>query len=162
MTRRICLAVARLASAMWVGAGFLFVATSVTEQVQPSFDAATKDTLALIRFPWYYGTGGTLLIVACAGAAWSRLAIRPRAAAVLLLLGAAVLLNADWAFVYRPMREALTPPGARRGAEFELLHTWSEWLNGAGFVLNAAAAVILCASRERTGPVPPPAGETDA
>ncbi|HEX6985960.1 MAG TPA: hypothetical protein VF170_11320 [Planctomycetaceae bacterium] len=155
---RFSLTLARLCSAIWVGAALLFVATSVTEQVHPSFDPATKDTLALIRFPWYYGTGATLLAVAFVAANFSGLAAWPRRSAALLLFAAIVLMAADHAFVYRPLREVLTPPGGGRGPAFERLHVWSERLNAAGFLLSATAAAVLCTAREErkaTGSVEP-------
>ena len=54
---RLGLAVARLASAAWVGAAMLFVITAVREVRHPGFDSSTKDTLALLRFPAYYAFG---------------------------------------------------------------------------------------------------------
>jgi hypothetical protein len=130
----------------------LFVATSVTEQVQPSFDAATKDTLALIRFPWYYGAGMVLLIVGASAAALAgrgaRTNVNPVTMAAVILLFADVLLWTDYVWVYRPLRELLMPPGSEHGAAFGWLHHWSEGLNAVGFLLSAAAAVMLCAARE--------------
>jgi hypothetical protein len=150
--RRACLALARFCSAFWVGAAFLFVTTSVTEQMQPSFDAATKDTLALIRFPWYYGAGTVLLVVGASAAALAgrgtRTNVNPVTIAALLLLFADVLLWTDYAWVYRPLRELLMRPGDGHGVAFGRLHHWSEGLNAAGFLLSAAAAVTLCAARE--------------
>ena len=85
---RLCLAVARFCPAAWVGAAFLFVATSVTEQVQPSFAPATKDTLALVRFPWYYGVGFALLSATAVAVPFAGLPRGPRIAAALLVLAA--------------------------------------------------------------------------
>jgi hypothetical protein len=157
---RICLIVARLCSAMWVGAGLLFVMTSVTEQMHASFDPATKDTLALIRFPWYYGTGATLIAAALITTRFATLPAGARLAVTLLLGGVLVVMCCDFWFVYRPMRDLLVPPGSGRGGAFERLHTWSEISNAAGFALSAAAAVMLCASRET--PHPTRAGERAA
>ena len=157
---RFCLTLARLCSAMWVGAGFLFVTTSVTEQVQPTFDATTKETLALIRFPWYYGTGFVLLTTGFLASRFTPLSSRPRTAAMLLLLSATFLLATDHTFVYRPLREKLAQPGPVSDVGFERLHSWSEWLNGASFLCTAVAAVILCATRER--PLATPAAGRDA
>ncbi|MGC1275953.1 MAG: hypothetical protein WBC44_19785 [Planctomycetaceae bacterium] len=143
---RVCLTLARLCSAIWIGAAFLFVVTSVTEQVHPAFDGATKDTLALIRFPWFYGTGFTLLAVAFLATCFTRLAARTRTTALLLLLGAIVLMSADHIFIYRPMRELLSSPDASRGATFDRLHAWSEQINVAGFLLSLTASITLCAA----------------
>ncbi len=65
---RIGFAVARLASAAWAGAAVLFVITALREVRHPGFDSATKDTLALLRFPAYYAFGFILISVALAGA----------------------------------------------------------------------------------------------
>ncbi len=138
---------------MWVGAALLFVLTSVTEQVEPAFETAIRDRLALIRFPWYYGTGAVLLTVGIVtGAAISR-GRRTILIATLVLLAAASAMAADYALVYRPLRASLTPPGAARDAEFQRLHEWSERLNAGGFLLSAVAAVMLCATggRGRSG-----------
>lgn len=149
--KRTCLAIARLCSAMWVGAAFLFVVTSVTEQVQPSFDSETKDTLALIRFPWYYGTSFPLLLTAASAAllaGWrAPKNTNPATVSGLLLYLAQGLLWIDYTRVYRPMRDLLASPGTGRGPAFERLHSWSEWLNAAVFLLTAVAAATLCAAR---------------
>ena len=63
---RIGLAVARLASAAWVGAAVLFVIIAVREVRHPGFDSAAKDTLALLRFPAYYASGFLVVSVALA------------------------------------------------------------------------------------------------
>lgn len=139
---------------MWVGAALLFVATSVTEQVQPSFSGDIKDTLALIRFPWFYGFGALLLALAAASSFLaSALGCRGLSAAVLLAC-ALCIMGADYALVYRPMRALLVPVASGRGAEFERLHALSEWANGIGLVAATAAAMILCAARE-TRPISP-------
>jgi hypothetical protein len=64
---RLGLAVARLASAVWVGAAMLFVITAVREVRHPGFDSATKDTLALLRFPVYYAFAFVVVSLALAG-----------------------------------------------------------------------------------------------
>jgi hypothetical protein len=144
---RFCLAIARICSAMWIGAALLFVLTSVTEQLEPGFDAATRDRLALIRFPWYYGTGAVLL---CSALVTALIAGRKRTLtkiATLLLFLAGCVMMADYAFVYRPLRARLSPPGAERTADFRTLHDWSERLNSAGLLLSATAVVLLHLSR---------------
>lgn len=145
---RFCLAVARICSAMWVGAALLFVLTSVIEQMDPALDAATRDRLALIRFPWYYGTGALLVFVSLVAAmVASRGRLLTKVAAVLLFLAGCVMV-ADHTFVYRPLRARLSPPGAERTTEFQNLHGWSERLNSAGFLLSATAMVLLQVSRD--------------
>src|SRR5688500_8946512 len=114
----LCLATARLCSAMWVGAALLFVATSVTEQIQPAFDIETKNSLALIRFPWYYGAGFPLLLtaaVAALAAGWRRPKNTNAAtASSILLYFAQGVLWIDFSLVYQPMRELLDAPGSGR------------------------------------------------
>jgi hypothetical protein len=148
---RYTLPIARLCSAMWIGAALLFVATSVTEQVHPSFDAETKNTLALVRFPWYYGMSFPLLLTAAVAAlvaGWGR-PKNTNAATVsaLLLCFAQGVLWVDFSIVYRPLRDLLESSGPDRGAEFDRLHFWSESFNSAVFLLAAVAAVTLCATR---------------
>jgi hypothetical protein len=162
---RFCLTVARLAAAMWIGAAFLFVVTSVTEQVHASFDTATKDTLALIRFPWYYGTGRALLLVGMVSAAIAGKAgkaANPAVIASVLLLFANAVLWSDYVWVYRPLRELLLTPGSDRGPAFESLHHWSEVLNAGGFLLSATAAIVLCAARDRSAAATSPGGTATA
>jgi hypothetical protein len=145
---RFCLILARICSAVWVGAALLFVITSVTEQMEPAFDAVTRDQLALIRFPWYYGTGALLLLVAFFAALGAgRKRNRVRLAAVALLLAGCVMA-ADYALVFRPLKARLSPPGAERTAEFRELHAWSERLNGTGFLLSITAVALLHISRD--------------
>lgn len=145
--RRVSLTVARLCSAMWVGAALLFVATSVTEQVQDSFTADTKDTLALIRFPWYYGAGFSLLSMSLLAACFSGMRRHTGTIVAALLASALCLMIADYAFVYRPMRDLLSQQGREHGGDFERLHHWSEFINSVGFLFSTGAAITLCASR---------------
>ena len=149
---RLCLTLARFCSAMWIGAALLFVATSIAEQTHHSFDGLTKDALALIRFPWFYGTGFTLLAGSLLATRFAGLPARPRNSAMLLLLAAVLLMAADHTFIYRPMRELLSSAAGGRGPAFERLHFWTEGLNAAGLLLAAAASVVLCAARAE----PPP------
>jgi hypothetical protein len=145
---RFCLALARICSAVWIGAALLFVITSVTEQIEPAFDAVTRDRLALIRFPWYYGTGALLLLVAFfAALVAGRQRVLIRFAAVALFLAACVMAT-DYALVFQPLKSRLSPPGAQRTPEFRQLHAWSERLNSAGFLLSMAAVALLHASRD--------------
>jgi len=145
---RFCLVIARICSAAWVGAALLFVITSVTEQMEPAFDAATRDRLALIRFPWYYGTGALLLLVAFFAAlvaSHKRILIRLAAVAVFLAM---CVMAADYVLVFQPLKSRLSPPGAARTPEFRQLHAWSERLNAAGFLLSMSAVALLHASRD--------------
>jgi hypothetical protein len=145
---RFSLAIARICSAMWIGAALLFVLTSIMEQLEPAFDTATRDRLALIRFPWYYATGAVLLFASSIAALIaSRGRMLTKIAVVLLLLAGSVMI-VDYAFVYRPLRSRLSPPGIERFADFHQLHEWSEWLNSVGFLLTAASVVLLHATSD--------------
>ena len=143
---RICLALARLASAMWVGAAVLFVVTSITEQIHPSIDVATKDTLALIRFPWYYGMGATLLAISAVASGCLARRDRWYAIAATLLAAALLLMAIDYVSIYMPLQEVMRSPETSRGDSFQRLHTWSEWINSAGLMLATAGAILLCAT----------------
>jgi hypothetical protein len=144
---RIGLAVARLASAAWVGAAVLFVITAVREVRHPLFDTATKDTLALLRFPVYYAFGFVIVSVALAGTV---LALRDRqkgqrrvVVAAWLLGVVLVLMVADFAAIYLPIVGMITPVGRARSAEFAGYHRASILINVCGVALCAIAAALL-------------------
>jgi hypothetical protein len=145
---RVGLTVARFAAAAWVGAALLFVVTAVREVRNPVFDSATKDALALLRFPAYYVFGFTLVtlaLVAAVGSYCLRTRGRQRiglAAGVLVI--ALVLMGIDFVAVYRPMVELITPPGRAHLAEFRSYHRASVWLNVTHVGLCAVAALLLC------------------
>ena len=63
MTRLLWI-VLRFSLCSWVGAAVLFVVTGVLQVQTPSFDAAIKNHLAVIRFPAYYIFGFTHVGVA--------------------------------------------------------------------------------------------------
>jgi hypothetical protein len=142
------LAVARLAAAAWVGAATLFVVTAVREVTFPGFDSATKDQLALLRFPAYYVCGFALVGVACLGAVVASLGSRPRpkkvAVAAGLLAVTLILMAGDFVAVYRPMAAMITPPGGTHVSEFRDYHRASVWLNVGHVGLCAVAAALLC------------------
>lgn len=152
---RFCVLIARLAITAWVGAAVLFVIVGVREvtlsgQVLPGggFDSATRDALVLLRFPAYYVTGFALvgvglLATACAGSAsgWSR----PARFATLGLLSVALLLMiSDYVWIYQPLVEMVTPPGATRTSDFEKYHNASKYINVADVTLCGIAAALLC------------------
>jgi hypothetical protein len=146
---RIGLAVARLASAAWVGAAVLFVITATREVRQPGFDAATKDTLALLRFPAYYACGLILVSAALAGALCGLLGRekgqRRRIVAAAWLLGLVlVLMVADYAAIYLPIVGMITPVGRPRSADFVGYHRASMLINVCDVALCGIAAALLC------------------
>src|SRR5690606_11763570 len=146
---RFSLPIARLSSTIWVGAALLFVATSVAEQVHPDLDASTKGLLALIRFPWFYGTAATLLAIGFVASVLAARGRRAVLAAAGLLALALALLAIDYWFVYRELVNVLLDAGKPPASRFAVLHAWSERLNAVGFLLSATAAAILCAVSDR-------------
>jgi hypothetical protein len=149
MAMRIGLAVARLASAAWVGAAVLFVITALREVRHPGFDSATKDTLALLRFPAYYALG---LVVVSAALAGTLLGLfgrekcqRRRIVAAAWLLGLVLLLMvADFVAIYSPIVGMITPVGKARSAEFAGYHRASIAINVCDVALCGIAAALLC------------------
>jgi hypothetical protein len=145
---RVGLTVARFAAAAWVGAALLFVVTAVREVRNPGFDSATKDALALMRFPAYYVFGFTLVTLALVAGLGSY-CLRPRGGrricvAAGLLAMALIVMGIDFVSVYRPMAEMITPPGWAHPAEFRTYHRASVWLNVGHVGLCALAALFLC------------------
>jgi hypothetical protein len=145
---RIGLAVARLASAAWAGAAVLFVITALREVRHAGFDSATKDQLALLRFPAYYAFGFVLVSMAIAGTMLGLLGRqkgqRLRIVAAAWLLGLVlVLMLADLVAVYLPIVGMITPVGRARSAEFAGYHRVSIVINVCDVGLCAIAAALL-------------------
>lgn len=144
----LCLLLARFCLAAWVGAVGLFVVTSVREQVEPSFDSTIRDTLALIRFPWYYTFGfallGTGLVTGLAAVRHPDLTRRRAGVALACIFVALALMIADYFLIYEPLIAMITPPGSVRPSHFVGYHKASRHINEAGAVLSLAAALLLC------------------
>lgn len=145
---RVALMLSRFALSAWVGAAALFVVTSVSEQVNSGFDVATKDTLALVRFPSYYQFGFALVgagllgtLVAGLGGVISRLRT---GLAGLLISGALALMAVDYYTIYQPIVRELTPVGKTRTAEFDRLHQASKKINEIDVMLSFAGALLVC------------------
>jgi len=146
---RLGLAVARAASAAWVGAAVLFVITAVREVRHPGFDPAIKDTLALLRFPTFYTFGFVLVSAALAGCLFALVGrakgARRRVVAAACLLGLALaLMVVDFAAIYLPIVGMITPVGRARSAEFEGYHRASIVINVCDVALCGVAATLLC------------------
>jgi hypothetical protein len=151
--RSLCLTVARLTLAAWIGAAALFVATSIRE-VRPrqsgfdfEFDSATRDRLVALRFPLYYRYGFVLVGTGflCGLLAWGHPALgrwRPRIALVLLAI-ALLAMAADYAWVYQPLTRMIDPPGGTKPAEFTQYHNLSKWTNEGQVTLVLVATVLL-------------------
>lgn len=145
----LCLTICRFALAAWVGAAGLFVVTSVHEQRSPAFDSTIREQLALIRFPAYYLFGFSLV---GAAAVSGTIAVRhpavswKRMLACLALIAAALAaMTVDYFAVYRPLAEAISPPGEKaRDATFKSYHTASRRINELHVTLCFLAAVTVC------------------
>ena len=143
--RALCLTLARLSLAGWVGAAALFVTTSIHEQTCPEFETITKDQLALIRFPDYYTFGFVLVAIAAAtgGVGLCRTRRFRRASFLVTVLLSLGLMTVDYFAVYRPLQSAITPPGQARTDTFRRLHDQSKQINEAHLILSLVAAVIV-------------------
>jgi len=150
---RLGLAVARLASAVWVGAAMLFVITAVREVRHPGFDSATKDTLALLRFPVYYAFGFVVVLAALAGTVIALIkrkkGERRRIVVASWLLGLVlVLMVVDFVAIYLPIVGMITPVGRAHPAEFAGYHRASIAINVCDVTVCGIAAVLLCWPRK--------------
>jgi len=148
-----------MATAGWVGAACLYVITSIHEQKSGALDAATKDTLALLRFPEYYACGfllvGVSLIATILAQGCPSLPQRRRMIAVALLVAAISVLAADYFLVYRPLRELISPPGGAHAPEFATYHQLSESVNAVQLAMCLAASILLCISSAHPSDVDP-------
>jgi hypothetical protein len=147
MVRKLGLWSARLAVSAWVGAAMLFVIVGVEEVTTPEFDSLIRDRLVLLRFPWYYATGFTLVAAGWLGTLLSgrSAGLPPRAKwlSIGLLTLALLGMAADFALIYRPLEQMITPPGKPRTERFVELHRWSARVNGVNLLLCAVAAGVL-------------------
>ncbi|MDA1016865.1 MAG: hypothetical protein O3A00_20705 [Planctomycetota bacterium] len=153
-----CLLVARFALPAWFGAATLFVITSVREQVSQAFDFATKDQLALVRFPAYYWFGFVLVGVslACLVAARSHSAVSTRRMrwSVGLVIASLCLMVVDYFYIYEPLAALIHPVGQERVgqflADFTAYHNASKYINFLDGCLCMAAGLLI--STPRTNP----------
>ena len=125
--------VLRFSLCAWVGAATLFVVTGVREVTMTDFDAATKNVLAVTRFPAYYAFGFTLVVVS-AISAFSLILInketRRRKIVVLsLLVFSLVVMYLDHLFIYQPLEIMMLEPEGRLDPEFFTYHQWSKYIN---------------------------------
>jgi hypothetical protein len=145
--RACCVVVARFALAAWVGGATLFVINGVRLVMSAAFDSPARDHMALIRFPTYYlfGTICVGLTLLCLPVLRRRSGFGPVRwwSVTGLVLMAAVLMGADYFWVYRPLADMITPPGQSRPAEFHGLHRASLWMNTAHVGLSLLAALLL-------------------
>jgi hypothetical protein len=147
MLSRIALFVARTAITAWIGAAVLFVMVGVREVTSPQFSLEVKDQLAVLRFPLFYLTGWTLVMVAHSSSLFIRPSVGKRrwtyevASGLLGVVFCSMLFDYFW--IYVPLVKVVTPPGQPRTAEFEVLHTWSSRINILNLGLCLIAACLL-------------------
>ncbi len=145
--QRFFLMLARFALSAWIGAAALFVCTSISEQISPTFDSDIKNTLAAIRFPWYYGFGFALVGMGFVGSliGVQRTNQKCRWSVIIASLVLALLLMVfDYVSIYTPLHEIVTSPSAVRDARFVELHRWSERINTIDILLCLIASLTLC------------------
>jgi hypothetical protein len=142
---RASLFLARTAVTAWVGAAVLFVIVGVSEVVHSGFGSEIRDQLVVLRFPWYYRCGVTLLALGLIGTLGARneLPGRRRGIAAALIGTALVVMIAEYFAVYLPLAALVTPPGKPRTPEFMTYHKLSMWVNFAGLALSFVAAALL-------------------
>ena len=145
---RLCLTIARFCLCLWVGAAALFVVTSIAEQRCPDFSEPIKNELALLRFPWYYRFGFTLLGATLAAGHFARGHRDLAGAARWIVFGftalSLALMTVDYYAVFQPLAEMITPPDRAIAGEFRQYHEMSKWINLAHVSCALIAAVALC------------------
>ncbi|MEI8018778.1 MAG: hypothetical protein WCH39_11315 [Schlesneria sp.] len=144
---RLGLFLARFCLSAWIGAASLFVIVGVTEVTRGNFDLKTKDVLVALRFPAFYLCGVTLVSLGLLGA-WvagnSDLFPRKRRITTLVLLAIVLAVIAvDYATIYLPLLQMVTPPGQPKSDRFVTYHTASKWINLTGLVFCMIAAVLV-------------------
>lgn len=145
--RSLCLTIARITLPAWIGAAVLFVCTSVSEQISTAYDSDVKNTLAVIRFPWFYGFGFGLLAtgLVCGAIGIDRTQHRGRwNLFVFTLVATLLLMSIDYATIYSPLFEIVSRPDGVRDARFQQLHRWSEQINTADLLVCLIAVVTIC------------------
>lgn len=145
---RFCLTLARFFLCVWVGGAALFVVTSIAEQRFPGFGQPIKNQLALLRFPWYYRFGFTLLGGTLVAGHFARHHADLAGSARWLVFGltatALALMAIDYVWVYQPLAELVTPPERAIASEFEGYHQASKWINLTHVGLALVAALVVC------------------
>ncbi|MCP4170970.1 MAG: hypothetical protein GY758_09390 [Fuerstiella sp.] len=144
---QISLVLLRLLLAAWIGAAVLYVITSVAEQTSLLFDSVSRDQLATIRFPLYYGFGLGIHVagVVFAFVVWNTSTPENRRRFLvifLLVLLSGLLITLDYSFVYLPLQQLITPPGQVRSQQFVQLHMMSRHANEVHLTVMLIAAIL--------------------
>ncbi len=146
LCRQLGLLLTRFALSAWVGAAVLFVVNGVRLVTLDAFDSVDRDHIALVRFPPYYVTGAILMALALGGLLAARrlptLSGRRWTSVFVLTLLASLVMLGDYLWVYTPLAEMITPPGAPRPISFRSLHLASELLNTIQVALCLVAALV--------------------
>lgn len=138
------LVLSRFSLAAWIGAASLFVVTGIAEVQSPEFDSTTKSALALLRFPYYYRFGFTLVGLGLLATWRAKSTIPPvqRRLALGFIEAALIVMTADYFLVYQPLAGMLAEPV--RSAGFQTYHEASKYVNFASLGLVLVAAMSLC------------------
>lgn len=159
------LTVLRLVLPAWIGAATLFAINASAEQRHP-FDSATKNQLALLRFPDYYRFGFisvSAAILITVVLLCFRTNTRKRLAIVMaLLVGVIALMLWDFYFIYRPLHDMISDPTLPKPSTWVRLHATSMIINLSHVSLCLIASVVLCWPRSdpRTADASLPARST--
>ena len=152
---RLLLIVLRFSLCSWVGAAVLFVVTGVLQVQTPTFDAAIKNHLAVIRFPAYYIFGFTHVGVATVAVLGLLLATRRQPAgrrALKIICGlcvtALLVMAFDYVRVYRPLEAMMLDPSGVIPSTFRELHEWSKRLNFVSLGMCLIAGLIAVGMRD--------------
>ena len=151
--QRLCLTIARLTLAAWIGAAVLFVVTSIAEQRSTAFGSDVKSSLVVLRFPSYYSFGFVLVGLGLVGGAIGidRHSNRRRWFVLVgCLVLALLLMIVDYFAIYSPLHAIVTHPSGVRDARLMQLHRWSEQINTIDITLCAIAAIAVCWPEKRS------------
>jgi hypothetical protein len=125
----------------------LFVIVGVREVTAEDFGSDIRDRLVVIRFPWYYATGFSLVSSALVGTALAhghRQLSRPAWLLAMGLLSLALVgMIADYRAIYLPLERIVIPPGQPRTEQFMTLHHWSTRINSVNLLFCLSAAGLL-------------------
>lgn len=150
--QKFSLTFARILLAGWVGAAALFVITSVAEQLSPDIDPVTKGTLALIRFPWYYTFGLTMLVFGLLfgliGLSDNVVRFARRIAFIMVTSFAILVMCGDFLFVYLPLSnmtaQEVEQEVEEHSNDFQRYHEYSKRVNLLGLALASIGTLLVC------------------
>ncbi|HSG70419.1 MAG TPA: hypothetical protein VLA12_08385 [Planctomycetaceae bacterium] len=149
--KTISLMLARFCLCAWFGAATLFVVTAIAEVSHPTFDSATRDELAKLRFPQYYTFGFTLV---CLGLVFGWVArkhpvLGERRMKVFfaLTIVALLMMVADYFWIYSALVSMLAL--SARPANFHSYHKASMYINSASLALVLVSSLLISWSGRR-------------